>query len=130
MKAVTIARENDIVSLTIPPHTSHRLQPLDRAVYGPFKSYYNKAIDFWMRNNPGKTVKIYNIPALVNQTYLSAMTPRNIISGITSTGICPLNVDIFADAEFVPSKLTDKPIPAAEGCKQQHHKLCNMLHHF
>ena len=97
-KAVTIARENGIALLTIPPHISHRLQPLDRAVYGSFKSYYNEAINFWMCNNPGKTLKIYNIPALVNQADLSAMTPRNIISGFTSAGICPLIVDIFADA--------------------------------
>ena len=79
-----MARENGIALLTILPHASHRLQPLDRAVYGPFKSYYNRAIYCWMRNNPGKTLKIYDIPALVNQAYFWAMTPRNIISGFTS----------------------------------------------
>ena len=68
-----------------------------------------------MRSNSGKTLKIYDIPALVNQAYLSGMTPKNIISGFTSTGICPLDVDIFADAEFVASELTDRPVPAAEG---------------
>ena len=59
-------------------------------------------------------MKIYNIPALVNQAYLSAMTPSNIISAFNSTGICPLNVDIFPDAEFIPSELADRPMPAAE----------------
>ena len=67
-----------------------------------------------MRNNPGKTLKIYGIPALVNQAYLSATTPSNIISGFNSTGICPLNVDIFPDAEFIPRELNDRPMPAAE----------------
>ena len=104
-----------LVLLTIPLHTSHCLQPLDSAIYGPFKSYYNRAIDCWMCNNCRKTLKIYDVPALVNQAYLSAMTPSNIISGFTSTGICQRNVDIFADAEIVSSELTDRPIPAAEG---------------
>ena len=113
LKAVTMARENGIVLLTIQPHTSHRLQPFNKVVYGPFKSYYNRAIDCWMRNNPKKTLKIYDILVLVNPTYLSAMTPSNIISGFNSTGICPLNVDIFLDAEFIPSDLTDRPMPAA-----------------
>ena len=35
--AIDLARENGVVLLTIPPHTSHYLQPLDRTCYGPFK---------------------------------------------------------------------------------------------
>ena len=31
--------------------------------------------------------------------------------------ICPINLDIFANAEFVSSELTDRPIPAAERLK-------------
>ena len=114
LKAVTIAQENGIVLLTIPPHTSHCLQPLDRAIYGPFKSYYNTAIDCWICNNCKKILKIYDILALVNQAYLSAMTPSNIMSGFTSTGICLLIVDIFADVEIISSELTDRLIPVAE----------------
>ena len=98
-----MARENEIVLLTIPPHTSHRLQPLDKAVCGSFKLYYNRAMNCWMRNNLGKTLKIYDIRALVNQAYLLPMTPSSIISGFNSMGICPLNVDIFPDVEFIPS---------------------------
>jgi hypothetical protein len=32
------ARENGIILLTFPPHTSHKLQPLERCVFGPFKN--------------------------------------------------------------------------------------------
>ena len=35
----------------------------------------------------------------------------------TSTEICPINFDILANAEFVSSELTNRPIPAAEGLK-------------
>lgn len=52
LRALNLAKEKGIVMLTIPPHTSHRLQPLDTAVYGPFKTYYNRAIDGWMRSYP------------------------------------------------------------------------------
>lgn len=44
--------------LTIPPHTSNCLQPLDKSVYGPFKTYYSTALDRLMRSNPGKTASI------------------------------------------------------------------------
>ena len=45
IRSIDLARENGVVLLTLPPHTSHRLQPLDRAVYRPFKKAYNVAMD-------------------------------------------------------------------------------------
>jgi hypothetical protein len=54
--AINKARDNGIVMLTIPPHTSHKLQPLDVTVFGPFKKYYNIACKNWLSTNPGKLV--------------------------------------------------------------------------
>lgn len=53
-------------------------------MYGPFKTCYNRALDGWMRSNPGKTARIYQILGCVNQAFMSAMTPRNITSGFRS----------------------------------------------
>ena len=103
LKAVDTARRHGVVLLTIPPHTSHKLQPLDRSVYGPFKTAYNKAVDRWMRSNPGRTVTIYDIPSLVNEAQMAAVTSTNVISGFQATGICPFNRSIFSDIDFVPS---------------------------
>lgn len=96
--------------LTIHPHTSHRLQPLDKSVYGSFKSSYSRAIDGWLRSNPGKMVTIYEIPSLVTEAQLSAMTQRNILSGFQSTGIFPFNRGLFTDADFAPANPTDREI--------------------
>ncbi|XP_057709153.1 zinc finger protein 40-like isoform X2 [Corythoichthys intestinalis] len=111
LKAVTTAKENGVVMLTLPPHTSHRLQPLEKTVYYSIKTYYNRAVDGWMRTNPGRTVTIYQIPGLVNQAFMSAMTPRNITSGFRVTGIFPFNRDIFPDEDYAPSMLTDRSNP-------------------
>lgn len=43
LELLNYARENGILILTIPPHTSHKLQPLDRTVFGPLKTYYSQA---------------------------------------------------------------------------------------
>ncbi|GAA6080018.1 uncharacterized protein LOC119495270 isoform X1 [Tachysurus ichikawai] len=111
LRALDLAKSKGIVMLTIPPHTSHRLQPLDKSVYGPFKTYYNRALDGWMRSNPGKTASIYHIPVCVNEAFMSAMTPQNICSGFRSTGIFPYNRYILSDAEFEPSMVSDRPNP-------------------
>ena len=63
------------------------------------------------RSNPGKTVPIYQIAGLVNEAFLSAVTPRNITSGFRSTGIFPYNRDIFPEEAFAPSMVSDRPNP-------------------
>ena len=79
LAAVDLAKANGI--LTIPPHTSHRLQPLDRTVYGPFKRAYSVAMDGWMRSHPGRTVTIFDVPHIVKTAQAAAMTNANIVSG-------------------------------------------------
>ena len=61
------AKSTEIVMLTIPPHTSHQLHPLNKSVFGLFKASYCRAMDNWTRSNPGKNVTIYEIPALVKK---------------------------------------------------------------
>ncbi|XP_071575010.1 uncharacterized protein [Temnothorax nylanderi] len=105
------AKENGIVMLSFPPHCSHKLQPLDRTVFGPFKKYVNSACDAWILNNPSRTMNIYNIPEIVAVAYPLAMTPTNIQAGFKCTGIFPYNKDIFSDLDFAPSFITDRPPP-------------------
>ena len=52
------AKKNSIFIVTLPPHTSHRTQPLDRAVFGPMKTYMNSACDAWCLSNPGRAISI------------------------------------------------------------------------
>lgn len=44
MPVIDFCREVGIVLLSFPPHCSHKLQPLDRSVYGPFKKYINQSM--------------------------------------------------------------------------------------
>ena len=48
LAAVDKARDCGITIITLPPHTTHKLQPLDRTYFKPFKSYYNRAADNWI----------------------------------------------------------------------------------
>ena len=59
---LTYAKENGIIMLSFPPHCSHRL---DRSVYGPLKKHINSACDSWIMSHPGKSMSIYDIPAIV-----------------------------------------------------------------
>lgn len=110
IEVVEKAKQNGVIMLSFPPHCTHRLQPLDVGIYGPFKHYCANAQDNWMRNNPGQTMKIYDIPGIVKHAWPLASTPNNIINGFKKTGICPFNPNIFQDADFAPSFVTDRPL--------------------
>ena len=113
LSVINYCRENGVALLTYPPHTSHRLQPLDISVYGPFKRFYNSAADSWMKSNQGRVMIIYNIPTLVRTALPNAATPRNILAGFESTGIWPFNQDIFSAEDYLPLAVTDRPFPLA-----------------
>ncbi|XP_072398037.1 uncharacterized protein [Diabrotica undecimpunctata] len=86
LAAIHIARDNGIVILTFPPHTSHKLQPLDRSVFGPFKNYFNNASKEWMLYHPGKPISIYDMSELIGKAFPLAFTPNNISSGFKVAG--------------------------------------------
>ena len=101
--------------LSFPPHCSHELQPLDRTVFDPFKTFYNQGVDNWMRQkeNAGKSMTIGVIPSIVSYAFPKAMTPANIISGFRATGICPFDRNVFPPEKFLSTYSTDRPMVEA-----------------
>lgn len=87
------------------------MQPLDRAVFGPFKRYYNTAADEWLLTHPGRPLSIYDMAELVGKAYPLAFTNVNICKGFEVNGIVPLNENIFTDDEFLSSYVTDRALP-------------------
>ncbi|XP_065565745.1 uncharacterized protein LOC136030604 [Artemia franciscana] len=125
IQAIQYCKDNGIVVLTLPPHTSGKLQPLDRTVYNSFKNYYNIACNDWMVSNPGQTIGISIIAQLVGKAFQLSFTQKNIVSGFAATGIFPFNRLLFTDDDFLASAVTDRPdpnpnaAPEAEEVKQE-----------
>ena len=111
LKVVDLARGSSIVILTLQPHCSPKLQPLDRAVFGPFKRFYNSACNEWLLNHPGKPIAIYNIAAIAGVAYPKAFVPVNIQSGFHVSGVFPFNKDVCGEDEFLAAIATDQPAP-------------------
>lgn len=103
------ARENGITMLTLPPHTSHKLQPLDVGVFRPFNLYYNEAMKNFMTSKPGTRVAIDNISTFVAYAIKHAMKPASIQNAFKACGIHPFDRNIFSDTDFKAAEVTDKP---------------------
>lgn len=85
------ARRLGIDLVTLPAHTSHKLQPLDVSVFSPFKNYFKQQRSKWMSNNPNIEIGREELATIASMTFKQALTPANIISGFRRTGIWPLN---------------------------------------
>lgn len=55
LEGVVYAGKNGMVLVTFSPHCTHRLQFLNVAVMGSFKSKFSIVQNNWLRNNPVKT---------------------------------------------------------------------------
>ncbi|KAF2898949.1 hypothetical protein ILUMI_07210, partial [Ignelater luminosus] len=110
LTTVEKARKFGVIILTLLPHCSHGMQPLDVSVFGPFKSYYNAAVDSWMLRNPGIPMTIYQVAECVGEAHPKAFTTANIIAGFKKSGIYPLNRSVFSKADFLNVSVTDRPI--------------------
>ena len=87
LSVVQKAKDSGIELLTMPPHTLHKLQPLDVSVFGSFKVFYSNAIDDWLRSHSGKMVSIYDIPKMVTTSFNSGVIRHNIVAGFAATEI-------------------------------------------
>lgn len=110
LTAINKARENNIIMVSLPPHTSHRLQPLDCTVFGSLKHQYAKECDLWHTNNPGSRVSLYDIVEMFSKAFLHIATMEKAVKGFQTTGIYPFNDEIFSDECFLPAEVTDVPV--------------------
>lgn len=111
LQVINFARKNHIHMLSLPPHCTHKLQPLDVCVMKPFKDAYNEAASRWMRQNPFMRISDYEIAGLVNDAFTKICRMDLSKKGFECSGIYPLNSQIFTDLDFIASQGLDVPEP-------------------
>ncbi len=81
-------KQNSIITLCMPPHSSHLLQPLDVGCFGPLKDSYGKQVEGKMRLGINHITK-EEFLSLYYQAHIQAITEKNIQSGFAATGLVP-----------------------------------------
>jgi len=81
LEAVELARKRGVTMICLPPHTTHRMQPLDLTVYGPLKKNYNRECDKRMVAHPGRRITQYDQAALFGSAYVKTMTMDKAVNG-------------------------------------------------
>ena len=112
IEALELASKSGVIMLSLPPHTSHRMQPLDLTFFKPLKTYYYQQIEQWLRANPGRAVSVFQICRLFSLAYGKAANVSCAVNGFRKAGIYPVNMLVFDDSDFAAADVTDQPYPA------------------
>jgi hypothetical protein len=102
-------KEHKIITLCMPAHSSHLLQPLDVGCFGPLKKAYGRQVENLIRAHITHITKVEFLSAL-KEAFFASITEENIRGGFRGSGLVPL------DLESVLSKLDIKlrtPTPPA-----------------
>ena len=102
LQLIKWAREMGIILFVLQAHMSHILQPLDVAVFSPFKNYYYSACSTFMAENIGQIITSYDICQIACKAYLRAMSPANIQSSFLKTAIFRYNPSVISMQQPVP----------------------------
>ena len=111
LEAVLYCRENGIELLTLPPHSTHKMQPLDRTYFKPLKSAFNVEADCWMMSNPGRRITVYEMAGLSGKAFLRTALPERAVHGFKACGLWPYDPNVFKDEDFEASLVTEEEAP-------------------
>jgi DDE superfamily endonuclease/Psq-like protein len=87
-----LCKAKNIITLCMPAHASHLLQPLDIACFAPLKRAYGRQVDELVRNHIHHVTKLEFLPAF-KAAYQASITEANIRSGFRGAGLVPFNPD-------------------------------------
>jgi hypothetical protein len=81
-----------ILLLILPPHSTHRLQPLDVSLFAPLARFYTNHLNSLLANSLGMvSMSKRSFWSIFWPAWQEAFSSTNIRSGFTKTGIWPFN---------------------------------------
>jgi hypothetical protein len=85
-------KDHKIITLCMPPHSSHLLQPLDVGCFAPLKRAYSQEIEHLIHCQINHITKEDFLPAFTT-AYNKAITIDNICGAFRGIGLIPFNPD-------------------------------------
>ena len=96
---------HNVVAYCLPPHSTHRLRPIDVGFFGPLNQYYTRHVmDLMAAGNI--TIQKGNFLPLYIKVRKQAYTTSNIISAYRTCKIVPLNFHIVLSELEPPTEPT------------------------
>jgi DDE superfamily endonuclease len=109
LRFINYADANRILLAILPPHSTHRLQPLDVGLFSPLSTYYSQQIDNLLMESQGLVrLTKRDFWPLFRNAWKQAFTTPNVRSAWRTTGIYPLDPE-----KVIATIVRQKSPPAA-----------------
>jgi len=106
----------------LPPHTTHKSQPLDSGVFGPLKKAWTEVCHNYQQDNPGAVITKHSFSKLFVMAWSQSFSQ---ISGFRKCGAYPFNRNAIEIIEYdtvtvpqlestaIPTSLSSQGNPAS-----------------
>ncbi|KAG5894545.1 hypothetical protein JTB14_011082 [Gonioctena quinquepunctata] len=91
--------------LSLPAHTSHRLQPLDKSLFKSSKHHFNEASEGWMCTHPSSVIKQADIAGLLGVAYPGAASMATVLHGFEACGLRPPDCHKIREEDYVAMEI-------------------------
>ena len=115
-EVIRAAAAERVVLFTLPPHTTHLIQPLDKGCFAPLKAEWRKCCQEFFAKNPGQIITRYDFNEVFRDAWMRGMSMKNIISAFRTTGVYPFSRKVIkkvAGAQF--SSFQPESLPSKSG---------------
>lgn len=107
------AERNGIIVLCLPPHTTHKLQPLDVGVFNFLAKAWSKEVT--EAGQAGYKIMKFTLLSYYAKARAAAFTPEIIRSSFSCCGIWPLNWHVIKEEDLTPADnvtmYSSQPLP-------------------
>lgn len=90
IKFETFCKENNIITICLPAHSSHLTQPLDVGCFSVLKRAYSREVKHFIKSHINYITKVEFLLAF-KAAHFIAMTKDNIKGGFRGAGLVPFN---------------------------------------
>ena len=117
MRSIDACDERRIILAILPPHSTHRLQPLDLKIFSPLSTAYSQEIDRVIQRSQGFTrITKRSFWSMFKLAWTKALTKANILSAFAAGGLQPLNPKLVLDQ--IKMKTPTPPLSDGEARKR------------
>ena len=118
LDAVNYVRSHGIGLITLPPHCTHKMKPLDRCFFKYLKSAYNVSADNWITSHHGQRITFHDMAGIFGTAFLRTSTPDKAMNGFRACGLWPFDDTIFQDNEFAAVAVIEEGPPIYDTTEQ------------
>lgn len=103
-QTMSLSWRRKIIWLSLPPYSSHLLQPLDLAVFKSLKVQWGQKLCIWQRQHTGMRIPKKQFAMLFGDMW-NRVNPDIIKNGFRKGGICPFDKTVIPKEKYNPPAL-------------------------